>query len=118
MLGFPPDFDYTVFQHLEFLSLTYASNMIDLNFGNQITISVFGSISFSMDGDDDVVTESLPLSQSRLMHLLDRIVERAELKTQRELTIHFTTGESIQLIDDSDSYESFILRVGSNEIVV
>jgi hypothetical protein len=41
-----------------------------------------------------------------------------DLKSPRQLILEFDGGGSLTLLDDSDTYESYLISTGESEIVV
>lgn len=114
MHGFPPDLDLGLMVGHELTSITYAANLVSLDFETW-SISILADLRYSHDGD--VYEETHPIPSSILMSAIGGIVESAEF-LDSELKVALSNGWAIWLVDDSVSYESFIFRFGDRELIV
>lgn len=118
MHGFPSDFDPNVFVGLRLSSVTYAENVIGLEFDPDALISVLGSVTYGASDKEDPVTDSPPVDRTELVKLLGRSVTAGSLQSKRELRLQLDGGGFITLLDDSEQYESFVIRISGTEIYV
>lgn len=117
MNGIPSDFDSSVFVGLQLISVTFAENLVSLAFDHAVMVTVLGSVSYRDAKTGEQRTDRPPVSRTSLVSLVGRHVLACTAKSQRELVLELDGGE-IVLRDDSQRYESFIIRIDNEEIVV
>lgn len=118
MYGLPPDFDATVIMGKRLDLVCFSANTITLSFEGYILITIMGSFTYQKNLNVIANKQSVPVSCSALMSLTDKVVQHAEGSQDGTLTLHFDNGHVLTLLDDSQEYESYNIRVGSKEIIV
>lgn len=118
MHGLPANFNAQMFVGKQLTSLTYAENLIHVNFDEELTLTVLDSISYRTDAQAVETVESSPLTTTRLVSLIGRHVTSGKVETPRELVLGLEGGGSMRFVDESDRYESFIIRGPGTEIIV
>ncbi|HLQ15028.1 MAG TPA: hypothetical protein VK256_04125 [Candidatus Eisenbacteria bacterium] len=118
MYGLPNDFDPQIFVGRRLETVTFAVNVIVLAFGDQLTVTILGSLPYFPAGDVEIRVDRPPVSSTSLVSVVGRNVVAFDLKSPRELILEFEGRASITLLDDSDSYESYLIKTGKREIVV
>jgi hypothetical protein len=118
MYGLPTDFDPQVFVGRQLDRITFAVNVIVLAFSDQLTVSVLGSLPYRVAATIEPSVDRPPVSCTSLVSIAGRSVVAFDLKSRRELVLELEGGASITLIDDSDSYECFLIYNGAREIIV
>jgi hypothetical protein len=118
MYGFPRDFDAEVLVGRELSSVTFAENLISLQWDEIVSVTILGSISYRVGLGTEEHTDSPPVSESRLVALVGRSVVASRIESPRRLVLLLEHAGSITLLDDSDAYESYIIQIGDRQIVV
>jgi hypothetical protein len=118
MYGLPSDFDAQVFVGRQLEAVTHAVNAIILAFGERLTVSVSGSLPYRAPGNPDPAVDRPPVAQTTLVGLVGRLVTSFTLMSPRELVLEFEDDGSLTLLDDSDTYESYLINIDDREIVV
>lgn len=80
-------------------------------------MTVWGRVGLRIGAGPDV-SISVPFSPSLLRVFIGQRVARAAVVDGASLTLEFETGDSILVVEDTDEYECFELRVGSRSIIV
>jgi hypothetical protein len=117
MNGIPHDFDPAVFVGHKLISVTFAENLINLTFDQAVMVTVLSSISYRDAKTGEQGTDQPPVSRTSLVSLLGQDVAASRVESKQQLVIELDDGELV-LRDDSQRYESFIIRVHDREIVV
>jgi hypothetical protein len=118
MYGLPSDFDPDIFVGRELETISFAVNVVVLAFANRLTVSVSGSLPYRAPGEKEMAVNRPPVAQTSLVSLVGRRVVTCELKSSRELILRFEGDGSLTLLDDSETYESYIVSTGDREIIV
>jgi hypothetical protein len=118
MYGLPDSFDPSVFVGRRLTAVTFAENVIVLEFDPHLSVSVFASVSYRTATDTELATDTPPVTQTRLVDLVGRVVTSAIARSWRDLVIELERDASITLVDDSETYESFVIGLGDREIIV
>ena len=118
MYGLSPQFDVGVFQGKKLDLLCFSANTLSLSFEDNVSITIMGSLIYRQEPHEIVDKQHIPLLTSNLMGLIDKSVSRADGCEDGTLTLYFDNGHILTLLDDSRQYESYIIRVGTKEIVV
>jgi hypothetical protein len=118
MYGFAMDFNPHVFVGRRLLSVSFAENLITLEFDGGLTVTVLNAVPYRSAPDSEYCVDSPPVSSSSLPSLVGRAVEAASMDPPRELMLELEGGGLINLVDDSESYESLVIRVDDREIIV
>ncbi len=99
------------------MSVTFAINLIELNFSDAISVTILGSVKYRTSGREGTRDEEAPVLESGLMGFVGGLVTSCNT-TRQELELSFGEERAIILIDDSENYESFIIRGTDLEIIV
>ena len=118
MYGLPSDFDSSVFVGHRLESVTFAENVIVLDFSDAISVSISGTVLYQESPAASPQRERPAASRTSLISAVGRTVEAVELKSPRELILRLERSFSVTLLDDSDAYECYLISVGDQEIVV
>jgi Family of unknown function (DUF6188) len=118
MYGLPSDFDPSGFVGKALEQISFSANTIHLAFEDGFSITLESS--FAHKKGDELLEEGVvPLSESRLMQLVAKIVVRGEVLDRGTLVLHFEEGRSLFCYDDSTTYESYrITRKGMDDLIV
>jgi hypothetical protein len=90
--------------------------MITLGLDEEVSISLLSS--FVHKTKDVELRDVVPVAGSRLMRLIGARVQAAKGDVDGTLTLTFDDGQILECLDDSDQYESYQIRNGTNETVV
>lgn len=119
MYGLPVNFDgsFLVGHTLEMICFNW--NQIYLHFDNQLTIKIEGEFSYGPRlGDElDVKPVRMPITESKLMHLLERSISQATGNENGTLTIIFDNGHTLRCFE-SPGYESYEIKRGADRLIV
>lgn len=118
MYGLPADFDPSVFVGRDLESVTFAVNTIVLSFSDRLAVSISGRVPYRGPKSAESGVDDPPVSRTTLTTLVGHKVRGFDLLSPRELVLDFGDGGSITLLDDSDTYESYLINTGDREIIV
>jgi hypothetical protein len=112
MYGFPSTDELRALEGAELVQICIGRNEIILNFFPESTSILVNSIEALLDNNSTVFYNIN--SMNRLLG--GRIIRTSALGTH-QLEIHFTNGGTLRLIDDSDQFESVVIRTAGRVIV-
>jgi hypothetical protein len=118
MYGLPRDFDPQIFVGRELETITYAVNVIVLAFAERLTVSVSGSLPYRTGPGVNPAVDRPPVPHTELVGLVGRTVVGTQLRSSRELVLDLEGGGFVTLLDDSETYECYLINTGDREIVV
>ncbi len=118
MYGLPSDFDSRVFVGKVLNRICFSENTIALTFDTAVQITVMGSFIHREKKCSSVNRQLIPVSRSSLMDLTGKRVRLAEARQDGTLTLYFDNDHSLILLDDSNKFEAYIIRIDEKEIVV
>ncbi len=119
MYGLPPDFDPSFFLGKMLELISFSVNTIVFQFDGDVGITLQSSFTHKIQPNDEHIdTDTVPVSDSRLMQLVGNTVRLAEANPNGTLTLHFDDGQILMFHDDSSQYESYRLTVNDSEFVV
>jgi hypothetical protein len=123
--GIPADFDPAIFVGKTLDTVCFGPYIVTFNFGSEAQLSLTLEGSYEQVGPpDEGWTDRVErlgdvrLTESRLMQLTNHDVVRAIADDAKSLRFHFSNGQTLRLIDDSDHYESFQIYSGDRLWVV
>ncbi len=118
MYGLPEDFDgsFLVGHRLEMIC--FNSNQLYLHFDGQLTIKIEGEFSYDSGlGDSEAKPIHPPITESKLMHLLEHSISQAAGNEVGTLTIMFDNGHILKCFESFD-YESYEIKHGADRLIV
>lgn len=118
MYGIKLDEDLKSLVGSRLIQICIGSNSVILNFDNDDWISIDSLFMHMLPSGDLYEYKELRNKQSSLTLLLDCIVENVRIENPKRLVIIFNNNHSLFLLDDSDHYESFQIKLGEKLIVV
>lgn len=118
MYGLPATFDASVLVGKELDEVCFTVNTITFSFKEDVLITVMGSFIHRDKQSTTINKQSVPVSSSSLMSLVGKAVQLAEARQDGTLSLHFEAGHTLVLLDDSQEYESYIIRIGDEETIV
>jgi hypothetical protein len=119
MYGLPNDFDPSVFIGMELIQICFSANQLTIYFNDELSITVQSSLCFERSGTNyEPKIMSIPICESDLMVAIGDQVVQAAGNTEGTLCLTFAGGHQITVFDDSESYESYQIRVRDRMIIV
>lgn len=118
MYGLPVDFDPAVLRGEELVQVCVGQSDLILNFEPRLSILVTSAVAYAPAGGRPVTFASFPEAGRELLALLGDTVDTVSLLNGRTLQLHFRTGASLAIVDDSDRFESYTIKRGDRLIVV
>lgn len=118
MYGLPDDFDPQTFEGRRFSSVTFAENLISLAFDEAVIVTVLGSVMYRSSPDADDHIDTPPVSHTSLPSLVGRTVAVCKVESPQQFILDLGGGAALTFRDDSQSFESLIIRIGDQEIIV
>lgn len=119
MHGFPSGFEASRFVGRVLEEVAFSANTVHLSFDASVSITIESSFAHWARQDAGLrnVTE-VPVTESRLMQLIDASVESAVAADDGTLTLNFSNGQSFECYDDTPMYEAYHIMFGDEEIHV
>jgi len=119
MYGINKNFDFSFLHNLELISVHFANREVILHFGVDVSINIISSISYTnAEGVCTLYEEDLKPSAENLLSLLWQKVELAEPISDKILSLTFSNNVIINIYDDSEIYESFVIQKGKKTLAV
>jgi cytoskeletal protein RodZ len=119
MYGLPDSFDASVLVARILEQICFTENQVTLQFDGAVDITVESAL---MHGDRRNESSHqvirVPVQESNLMRLLGSSVVASSSNNEGTLKLIFSNGDVLQILDDSEDYESYQLRIGETVIVV
>ncbi len=92
----------------------------------QIILRFEGDISFSIQGTFNHIKNhviinnkgTIPEQGISLISLLDQKIDKIEINSPKEFTLEFFNSEKLNLLDDDENYESFVIMGPDIEIII
>lgn len=118
MYGLPKDFDVAVLVERKLDLLCFTANTISFTFDGNAQITIMGAFIYRQNDHEIADKQIVPLSTSNLMGLIGKKVCRAASCQDGTLTLHFDNRHILTILDDSQQYESYTIRLGDKDIIV
>jgi hypothetical protein len=119
MHGLPNGFDagFLVGKTLEEISFT--ANTVYFGFGDGVSVTVLSSLQHLLPSErEGSNVQTVPLSESKLMQIVNHCVVGARGESVGTLVISFDNGHSLFVFDDDPHYETYWIRQNGKEIIV
>ena len=118
MYGIPDVIDQSLLENKELIQACFGSHDLILHFEHDATVSITSSIGKS--GPNGSVENFPDLRRAALfvVGLLGRKVKSMQRVDSRTLLLQFDPELCLYIFDDSDQFESFIIKYGDQVIVV
>jgi hypothetical protein len=119
MNGLPHDFNTDVFVARLLEQVCYTENQVTLHFDGDVHIVLEGGFAHG-----DVESESIhqvlqvPVHESHLMRLLGASITEASASRDGTLRLVFSNGDVLNILNDTDEYESYQIQIGDKIVVV
>ncbi|MGB9377097.1 MAG: hypothetical protein WCB04_06240 [Mycobacteriales bacterium] len=118
MYGLPANFQPTIFEGRQLTSVTFAENVIHLNFDEELSVSVLDAVAYRNASDNDEMVDAPPLASTSLVSLVGQYVTAGRVESSRQLLLELEGGGWLRLTDNSEMYESFIITIDGKETIV
>jgi hypothetical protein len=118
MHGLPEKFDGADFVGTTLEVISFASNIVIFDFGAEVSVSVVGGYSFSLNSTGEIFEEKVPVSRSGVITLIGRDVETVEIRRPGDFALVLGEGTRLTFRDDSEMYEAYSIKTKDGEIFV
>lgn len=118
MYGLPENFDVKMFFGKKIELICFSENTISLSFEENISITIMGSFVYKGSHDEIGEVQTPPASSSGLTSLINQPVRNAEIIDKSNLVFYFENGQSVHILNDCKEYESYIIKINEDEIIV
>jgi hypothetical protein len=115
MYGFPSDFPAADFLQRRLEAVTYAENLVRLDFGDRVSITALSPFSYDLGEGQRV--EDMPARETTLISLIGESVVAAAVVNSTELRLEIGRAK-VKFEDRSQQYESFTFSINGIEYVV
>jgi hypothetical protein len=118
--GLPLNIDLSFLAGKVLLQICFGANEVVLNFDGNVTIVVTSSIACrkGIVGHLCQKFQEYKSAAAMLLEFLQQVVTSAQGEEDGTLTLTFDDSSAIVLYDDSEHYESYIIKHGNGTIVV
>ncbi|MBL1180479.1 MAG: hypothetical protein HND27_05170 [Bacteroidetes bacterium] len=117
MHGLPKNTDLNFLIGQDLIQVCIGENDLLLNFSENCTIEILSTCKL-VQGKKILKIESYPVSASLLCSLIGSKVVSYEISDQGALMLSLNNDAFLTIYDDSDNYESYIIKYSDKEIVV
>lgn len=118
MYGLKDKLNTNVFKGAVLEQVSVSANTVSLVFSRQILITMQGRYKCHLFGAAKPLVYSVPSVARRLLGAIESTVVEARTEKDRNLELKLSNGTIISVLDDSDQYESFSIRIAGTEIIV
>jgi hypothetical protein len=118
MHGLPADFNAQVFVGHELTYVTFGQYLVAFGFGDELRVNLTSSFVLQGTRYDVMEGPRPPLEAAGVISLIGLKVSLAAGRTDGTLTLTFENGWVLQFLDDYPNYESYIIKIGAQEIIV
>jgi hypothetical protein len=113
MYGLPKDFDGTILVGHTLEMVCFNQNQVYLHFDGKVTIAIESA--FCYDSSERV---EVPVRNSNLMELLGAVIGGVQGDEDGTLRLLFRNGQTLQVFDTTEQYESYTVTYGEKVIIV
>lgn len=118
MFGLPKNFDYSIFVGRELQSVWFCPYIICFSFDPKLALTLESSYAHLIDAASDEIRVDVPPTESTLMQLIGRTIERAEGEGAGTLVLHFSGGQVLKCFDDTPWYEAYQIECNGTTIII
>lgn len=118
MYGLPPDFDPGFFVGAELVQVCIGASDLILNFEPDVSLTITSSVAYAPAVGAARNFENLADAGRAISVLLGESITSAEAAGGGTLRLGFRSGAAIDIFDDSDQFESYLVKHGQQVIVV
>ena len=117
MYGLPDNLDLTPFAGVRLDSITFAEYTVHLAFEKDLAITIEAFYVYNSSPCANV-DQGRPIEHSRLLELVGLSLRCATRDGRDTLSLHFDDNKVLTIFDKSVQYESFIIAIGNQRIIV
>lgn len=119
MYTIPTKFDLNIFKDIKVIQICFTINTFSLFFEKIGFISIEGDFSFLCDGKKNIYKEIHPItSDLRILKILEKKVSKIYVNSKRNhLTLEFEGNMILELLGN-EMYESYVLNINGEKIIV
>jgi hypothetical protein len=117
MYGIRPNVSLAFLRETTIVQVCFGSHDLVLNFAEDIRIAIFSSVSMGFKGGPLHKYGNSRDAAADLFALLDKHVDDVAWTADGTLTLTIA-DRVLQIHDDSDRFESYVIRNGTEEVVV
>lgn len=118
MHGLHADLDLSVFCGATLDLITFTSNTIHFAFDKPASVTIQSSYKYYANQTSAFEQNKVPPRESRLMQLVGQSVHAASPVGRGTLLLEFESGQRLEIFDDYEQYESYLLTIGDREVFV
>jgi hypothetical protein len=118
MFGLPPEVDLTFFDARELEQVCIGAHVVILNFDEDVSLTIEGDICHRSSAGAVTTFVSSASAASTLVRLINAKVLTALRIHPGTLSLQFSNGETLEVPDTNEYYESYQIRHGQRLIVV
>lgn len=118
MYRLPPDVDLSFLVNKTLIQVCFGGNDLVLNFAPNVSITVTSSVRVSGPSGTGERREDFREIANSLFRLLNSSISSAAGHPDGTLILTFTGEWLLEIYDDSDRYESYVIRYDGKTIVV
>lgn len=118
MYGLPKDINLDFFVGRTLLQICIGASDIILKFDESVSLTITCSIGFKEEGCDIRKYDFLSHSAVDIIKLLHKIVIGVNGLEDGTLILEYNDGNILEVYDDSEQYESYIIHYGDNEMII
>jgi len=118
MYRLPPGLDLSCFVGKTLVQICVGASDLIFNFDGELSVTLTSSLGCRRPGGRFRRHKDLVLGSRTAMGLLNKTVVSAEGLSDGTLRVHFVEDGLLEFYDDSDRYESYVIRSGDHLIVV
>ncbi len=118
MYGLPPDIDLSFFAGQKLIQVCVGFHDLILHFDEGVSATITSAVGCRNRHEMSCRFEEFPVAASAVAGFLNKVVKCARGDTDGTLTIEFEGDEWLEMYDDSEQFESYVIKHGDREIVV
>jgi hypothetical protein len=119
MYGLPKGLDLSFFDGKECIQICFGLHQVDIHFHEDVSVAIRAAFRHQQAGPEPPSAGSaLPFSAVGLLRLLGTKVEKVVGADTGTLTLSFSNGDVLEILDSEKAYESYEIRRGDECYVV
>ena len=116
MYGLSTDFPFGDLGGAELQQICFGENEVIFNFSDNISVLVMSEI--RIGSEENAGCEDFKSLSGELLRLLGLKITRAASQNNKDITLLFSDGTDLTLIDNSESFESYVISMKSKKYVI
>lgn len=114
MYGLPKNFPYKSFQRVRLIQVCVGENDLQLHFDNDISLLITSSVRLLKDGGN---YSNFAAAATPVASLLGSEIVSSTSNGDKCLVLAFAS-DVLEIIDDSEKFESFVVKIGEQKFVI